>query len=115
LRPGKSLAAAEFSFKKTRVYSDFAGLFPKLTRPAAPIDISREAWEWVCVNELSGSERCGFAEVCYLADCLNCFGHKPDCPLYRPRQGSANSIEDFHGAIDELIRNTTVSYLERFK
>lgn len=67
------------------------------------------------MDEIDVTERCGFAEVCYLADCLNCFGHKSDCPLYTSGRAKATTLADFHAAIDELIRNTTVSYLERHK
>jgi hypothetical protein len=67
------------------------------------------------VDEVNGVKRCGFAEVCYLADCLNCFGYKSDCPLYISGKSRPSSLADFHAAIDKLIQNTKVSYLEHDK
>lgn len=52
----------------------------------------------------SDIKRCGFVAVCYLAESLNCFGYDRNCTIYRPEDGNPLSYDDFHEAIDQLIR-----------
>lgn len=61
----------------------------------------------------SPQNHCAFVEVCYLADCLNCFGYKQDCPLFTTTHDGSLTSDDFHKAIDDLIQRTRVSYLDR--
>ncbi len=50
--------------------------------------------------------RCVYLKNCYLAEALECYGFKTDCPLYQhSNQEPCNELR-FHAAMDELISRT---------
>ncbi|RKX23973.1 MAG: hypothetical protein DRP45_09245 [Candidatus Zixiibacteriota bacterium] len=49
---------------------------------------------------------CAYLSECYLAEELNCFGFKSDCPLYQRSNGDVSGGPRFDAAMDKLIRKT---------
>jgi hypothetical protein len=50
--------------------------------------------------------RCGYLKDCYLAEALECYGFKTDCPLYLRSNDEPCNEARFHAAMDDLIRRT---------
>lgn len=50
--------------------------------------------------------RCAYLKDCYLAEALECYGFKTDCPLYMKCNDEPCSEARFHAAMDRLIRRT---------
>ncbi len=50
--------------------------------------------------------RCAYIKSCYLAEELQCFGYKTDCPLYQKSNGEYYSKASFDAAMDQLILRT---------
>jgi len=57
------------------------------------------------------AERCLYIRACYIAEELDCFGYKSNCPLYQKSNGNYCDEEVFNQAMDKLI-NTTRSKFE---
>jgi hypothetical protein len=47
--------------------------------------------------------RCHYVDNCYLAEALECYGYKTDCPLYMRSNGESCNDARFHAAMDRLI------------
>lgn len=58
------------------------------------------------------TERCIYLKACYMAEDLQCFGLKTDCPLYQKSNGGKFSEENFDRAMDRLINKTRAKHLE---
>jgi|GEM_PF-2348658 len=58
--------------------------------------------------------RCAYLKSCYLAEALECYGFKADCPLYKQTNGEPYSQARFHAAMDRLIIKTKEKH-ERLK
>jgi len=56
------------------------------------------------------AERCLYIRACYIAEGLNCFGYKADCPLYQKSNGKYCDEELFNEAMDKLINKTHAKY-----
>jgi len=56
-------------------------------------------------------QECTYIKVCYLAEGLNCFGFKMDCPLYQKSNGEYLSMANFHKSVDELIDKTKAKHM----
>ena len=54
--------------------------------------------------------RCAYIKACFMAEELNCFGYKTDCPLYQKSNGMELSEERFNEALDQLINKTYAKY-----
>jgi hypothetical protein len=52
------------------------------------------------------SVRCTYLKSCYLAEALECYGFKTDCPLYLRINGEQCNDIRFDSAMDELILRT---------
>lgn len=52
------------------------------------------------------SVRCTYLKSCYLAEALECYGFKTDCPLYLRANGDQCNDFRFDSAMDELILRT---------
>ena len=50
--------------------------------------------------------RCTYLKDCYLADALECFGFKTDCPLYMRANDEPCNEASFDAAMDNLILRT---------
>jgi len=50
--------------------------------------------------------RCAYIKSSYLAEKLQCFGYKTDCPLYQKSNGEYYSKASFDAAMDQLIVRT---------
>jgi hypothetical protein len=55
-------------------------------------------------------QECAFVKVCYIAEAMDCFGYKSDCPLYKKSNAEVLSLEDFHEAVDQLIDKTKAKH-----
>jgi hypothetical protein len=56
-------------------------------------------------------QACAYTNVCYLAEAMNCFGYKRDCPLYQKSNGRFLTQDKFHAAVDQLIDKTKARHL----
>ncbi len=56
------------------------------------------------------AERCSYIRVCYLAESLNCFGYKIDCPLYQKSNGLYFDEKRFDDAMNRLINKTRAKF-----
>jgi len=54
--------------------------------------------------------RCTYLKDCYLAEALECFGFKTDCPLYMKSNDEPCNEGRFHAAMDRLIRKTKAKH-----
>ncbi|MCX6834642.1 MAG: hypothetical protein NTW07_05830 [candidate division Zixibacteria bacterium] len=50
--------------------------------------------------------RCTYVKNCYLAEALECYGFKTDCPLYLQSNDEPCNDARFHAAMDQLINRT---------
>ena len=50
--------------------------------------------------------RCTYLKHCYLADALECYGFKTDCPLYMRANDEPCNKARFDAAMDKLILQT---------
>ena len=57
-------------------------------------------------NKTKTAVRCHYIENCYLAEALECYGYKLDCPLYMRSNGEPCNDARFHAAMDRLIFST---------
>ena len=55
--------------------------------------------------------RCHYVNHCYLAEELECYGYKTDCPLYMRSNGEPCNDARFHAAMDRLISKTRQKHL----
>jgi len=58
--------------------------------------------------------RCTYLRECFLAEELECYGFKTDCPLYMRSNDEPCNEARFDAAMDELIRRTKQKH-ERFQ
>lgn len=54
--------------------------------------------------------RCRYLKDCYLAEDLECFGFRTDCPLYMKSNGEPCNEARFHAAMDRLIMSTKAKH-----
>lgn len=52
------------------------------------------------------SVRCTYLKSCYLAEALDCYGFKIDCPLYMRTNDEPCNVARFDAAMDKLILQT---------
>jgi len=59
--------------------------------------------------------RCTYIRNCYLAEALECYGFRTDCPLYLQSNDEPCNEARFHAAMDQLIKQTRAKHdrLER--
>ena len=57
--------------------------------------------------------RCHYVNNCYLAEELECYGYKIDCPLYMRSNGEPCNHARFHAAMDRLIIATKEKHEKR--
>lgn len=53
---------------------------------------------------------CAYKKVCYIAEAMDCYGYKLDCPLYLKSNGEFLSEQAFHQALDQLIDKTKAKH-----
>jgi hypothetical protein len=58
--------------------------------------------------------RCAYLKSCYLAEALECYGFRTDCPLYMKTNDEPCNEARFHAAMDRLIIKTREKH-ERLK
>jgi hypothetical protein len=51
-----------------------------------------------------------YVKDCYLAEDLQCYGYKTDCPLYMKTNGEPCNEARFHAAMDKLIARTKAKH-----
>jgi len=61
--------------------------------------------------DIKPTVRCHYVDHCYLAEALECYGYKIDCPLYMRSNGEACNDARFHAAMDRLISKTRQKHL----
>ena len=54
--------------------------------------------------------RCTYVRNCYLAEALECYGFKTDCPLYMQSNDEPCNDARFHSAMDQLINRTRAKH-----
>lgn len=54
--------------------------------------------------------RCTYVRNCYLAEALECYGFKTDCPLYMQSNDEPCNDARFHAAMDQLISRTRAKH-----
>ena len=54
--------------------------------------------------------RCTYLTNCYLAEALECYGFKTDCPLYLQSNDEPCNEARFHAAMDQLIKQTRAKH-----
>ena len=54
--------------------------------------------------------RCAYLKDCYLAEALECYGFKTDCPLYLKSNDEPCNEARFHAAVDQLINKTRAKH-----
>ena len=54
--------------------------------------------------------RCAYLKDCYLAEALECYGFKTDCPLYLRSNDEPCNEARFHAAVDQLINKTRIKH-----
>ena len=54
--------------------------------------------------------RCSYLKDCYLAEALECFGFRTDCPLYMKSNDEPCNEARFHAAMDRLIMSTKAKH-----
>jgi len=65
-------------------------------------------------HKIKPAVRCHYVNNCYLAEALECYGYKTDCPLYMRSNGEPCNDARFHAAMDRLIFATKEKH-ERLK
>ncbi|MCP4683871.1 MAG: hypothetical protein GY867_00330 [bacterium] len=65
-------------------------------------------------HKMKPTVRCLYVDNCYLAEALECYGYKIDCPLYMRSNGEPCNDARFHAAMDRLIISTKEKH-ERMK
>ena len=99
--PGPVSCAIGFPIRSTRIVLN---LFRNCTRSgiASTADISSMRKRLL----MKKSVRCTYLKACYLAEALECYGFKIDCPLFMRANGEVCNDARFHAAMDDLIRRT---------
>ena len=59
---------------------------------------------------LKKKQQCAYKNVCYIAEAMDCFGYKLDCPLYLKSNGEFLDETSFHRAVDSLIDRTKAEH-----
>jgi len=57
------------------------------------------------------SRVCAYTKVCYIAEAMDCYGYRMDCPLYLKSNGKFVSTAKFHDVVDQMIDKTKAKHL----